>query len=57
MSTGKHWIECKRRFPKCPCNTCVRDNADSEEDPCCDVHCLLCENGKECHDYIPEERA
>ena len=57
MSTGKHWIECKRRFPKCPCNTCVRDNADSEEDPCCDVHCLLCENGKECPDYIPEERA
>lgn len=57
MQTGKHWIGCKERFPNCPCVSCARDNADSPDAPCCDMHCLLCENGKECPDYIPEEKA
>lgn len=51
---GDHWDRCQSRYPDCPCNTCVKDNAGQSITPCCEKHDMFCASGKKCRDYVPE---
>lgn len=55
MAKGKHWVCCVRHMPDCICVSCARDNYGESDVPCCDQHCILCEVGKKCPDYIKED--
>lgn len=54
--SGKHYSSCIKRFPDCLCNSCAKDNADAETDPCCTMHGRTCDCEKSCPDYRKEAR-
>lgn len=51
----RHAPVCMEHYPECPCNSCIKDNADSEGHcvtPCCVQHGVVC--GGVCPDYLEE---